>query len=187
MDLTTQPMWDNSVRYLLVLMELQSRGGVHVAVTASPKLAWVKQREARGRPLRQGGTVRSRSWHVRSSAAFTPTTDSPRRSGLLLDVEADVEAGPVRSGRSWSRPPAWLRSLQGTGCPMVLPSTPPGIKREETPLPPGHSECPEELAGWGFRGARGRQRSSSGRQSRLGRSRRASEMGRTRMGSKWAG
>ena len=36
MDLTTQPLWNYSVRYVLVLMELQSRRVVHVGVTASP-------------------------------------------------------------------------------------------------------------------------------------------------------
>ena len=44
MDLTTQPLWNYSVRYVLVLMELRSRRVVHVAVTASPTLAWLKQR-----------------------------------------------------------------------------------------------------------------------------------------------
>jgi putative transposase len=44
MDLTTQPPWDYSVRYVLVLLELRSRRVVHVAVTASPTLAWLKQR-----------------------------------------------------------------------------------------------------------------------------------------------
>jgi hypothetical protein len=43
MDLTTQPLWDYSVRYVLVLMELRSRRVVQVAVMASPTLAWVKQ------------------------------------------------------------------------------------------------------------------------------------------------
>lgn len=39
MDLTAQPLWDYSVRCVLVFMELRSRGVVHVAVTASPTLA----------------------------------------------------------------------------------------------------------------------------------------------------
>lgn len=43
MDLTTRPSWNYSVRYVLVLMELQSRRVVHVAVTASPTLAWVNK------------------------------------------------------------------------------------------------------------------------------------------------
>ena len=51
MDLTTQPMWNHSVRYVLVLMELQSRRVVHVAVTASPTLAWVKQRIREATPF----------------------------------------------------------------------------------------------------------------------------------------
>jgi hypothetical protein len=44
MELTTQPLWDYSARYVLVLMELRNRRIVHVAVTASPTLAWLKQR-----------------------------------------------------------------------------------------------------------------------------------------------
>ncbi len=43
MDLTTHPLWNYSVRCVLVLMELRSRRVVHVAVTASPTLAWLKQ------------------------------------------------------------------------------------------------------------------------------------------------
>jgi transposase InsO family protein len=43
MDLTTHPLWNYSVRYVLVLMELRSRRVVHVAVTASPTLARLKQ------------------------------------------------------------------------------------------------------------------------------------------------
>ena len=44
MDLTTQPLWNYSVRYVLVLMELRNRRIVHVAVTTSPTLTWLKQR-----------------------------------------------------------------------------------------------------------------------------------------------
>ena len=36
MDLTTQPLWNYSVRYVLVLMEVQSRRVVQGAATASP-------------------------------------------------------------------------------------------------------------------------------------------------------
>jgi len=51
MDLTTQPLWDYSVRYVLVIMELRSRRVVHLAVTASPILAWVKQRLREATPF----------------------------------------------------------------------------------------------------------------------------------------
>ena len=51
MDLTTQPLWNYSVRYVLVLMELRSRRVVHVAVTASPTLAWLKQRIREATPF----------------------------------------------------------------------------------------------------------------------------------------
>jgi transposase InsO family protein len=51
MDLTTQPLWDYSVRYVLVLMEMRSRRIVHVAVTASPTLAWLKQRIREATPF----------------------------------------------------------------------------------------------------------------------------------------
>jgi putative transposase len=51
MDLTTQPLWNYSVRYVLVLMELRSRRVVHVAVTASPTLTWVKQQVREATPF----------------------------------------------------------------------------------------------------------------------------------------
>ncbi len=51
LDLTTQPLWNYSVRCVLVLMELRSRRVVHVAVTASPTLAWVKQRIREATPF----------------------------------------------------------------------------------------------------------------------------------------
>jgi len=51
MDLTTQPLWNYSVRYVLVLMELGSRRVVHVAVTASPTLPWVKQQVREATPF----------------------------------------------------------------------------------------------------------------------------------------
>jgi hypothetical protein len=54
MDLTTQPLWDYSVRYVLVFMELRSRRVVHVAVTASPTLAWLKQRIREATPFGSG-------------------------------------------------------------------------------------------------------------------------------------
>ena len=51
MDLTTQPLWNYSVRFVLVLMELRSRRVVRVAVTASPALAWLKQRIREATPF----------------------------------------------------------------------------------------------------------------------------------------
>lgn len=51
MDLTTQHLWNYSVRYVHVLMELRSRRVVHVAVTASPTLAWVKQQIRQATPF----------------------------------------------------------------------------------------------------------------------------------------
>jgi putative transposase len=51
LDLTTQPLWNYAQRYVLVLMELRSRRVVHVAVTASPTLAWVKQRIREATPF----------------------------------------------------------------------------------------------------------------------------------------
>ncbi len=51
MDLTTQPLWNYSMRYVLVLMELRSRRVVHVASTASPTLAWVKQQLREATPF----------------------------------------------------------------------------------------------------------------------------------------
>lgn len=54
MDLTTQPLWDYSVQYVLVLMELRNRRIVHVAVTASPTLTWLKQRIREATPFGSG-------------------------------------------------------------------------------------------------------------------------------------
>jgi len=51
MDLTTQPLWNYSVRYVLVLMELRSRRVVHMAVTVSPTQAWLKQRIREATPF----------------------------------------------------------------------------------------------------------------------------------------
>jgi transposase InsO family protein len=51
MDMTTQPLWNYSVRYVLVLMELRSRRVVQVGVTASPTLAGVKQRIREATPF----------------------------------------------------------------------------------------------------------------------------------------
>ncbi len=51
MDLTTQALWNYSVRYVLVIMELRSRRVVHVAVTASPTLAWVKRQVREATPF----------------------------------------------------------------------------------------------------------------------------------------
>jgi len=42
-DFATQPLWDFSVHYVLVVLALDTRRVVHCAVTASPTLAWVKQ------------------------------------------------------------------------------------------------------------------------------------------------
>jgi putative transposase len=43
MDFTTHYLWDYTVLYILVVMELERRRVVHVAVTSSPTLPWVKQ------------------------------------------------------------------------------------------------------------------------------------------------
>jgi hypothetical protein len=51
MDPTTQPLWDYSVRYVLILMELRNRRMVPVAVTASPTLPWVKRRIREAAPF----------------------------------------------------------------------------------------------------------------------------------------
>ena len=43
LDFTTQIMWDFSVCYVLVIIELKTRTVVHVNVTRAPSLSWVKQ------------------------------------------------------------------------------------------------------------------------------------------------
>jgi len=42
-DFVTQPLWDFSVHYVLVVLALDTRRVVHCAATTSPTLAWVKQ------------------------------------------------------------------------------------------------------------------------------------------------
>ena len=43
MDFTTHYLWDYTVLYILVIIELERRRVVHVAVTSSPTLPWVKK------------------------------------------------------------------------------------------------------------------------------------------------
>ena len=43
LDFTTQFLWSYSARYVLVIMALHNRRVVHIAVTDSPTLDWVKQ------------------------------------------------------------------------------------------------------------------------------------------------
>ncbi len=43
LDFTVQHLWNYSARYILIILALHSRRVVHVAVTASPTLDWVKQ------------------------------------------------------------------------------------------------------------------------------------------------
>jgi hypothetical protein len=43
MDFTTQFLWNYTICYVLVIMRLDTRQIVHIAVTPSPTLAWVKQ------------------------------------------------------------------------------------------------------------------------------------------------
>ncbi len=43
LDFTTQFLWDYSLSYVLVIMAIDSRRIVHVAVTRHPTLDWVKQ------------------------------------------------------------------------------------------------------------------------------------------------
>ena len=49
-DFTTQILWDFSARYVFVVMALGTREVVHVAVTAAPTLAWVKQQVRHATP-----------------------------------------------------------------------------------------------------------------------------------------
>ncbi len=43
MDMTTRDLWNYSTRYVLVLMAIDTRRIVHVAVTAHPTIDWVQQ------------------------------------------------------------------------------------------------------------------------------------------------
>ena len=42
-DFTTQPLWNYAVSYVFVVMTLDTREVIHVAVTSNPTLDWVKQ------------------------------------------------------------------------------------------------------------------------------------------------
>ena len=72
--LATQPLWCFSLRYVLVVLAIDSRRIVHVAVTQSPTLAWVKQqlREAAG-----CGGGRFDSFRTTTTASTASTAAGP--------------------------------------------------------------------------------------------------------------
>jgi transposase InsO family protein len=92
MDLTTQPLWNYSVRYVLVLMELRSRRVVHVAVTASPTLAWVKQRIREATPF---GSVPRFLVHDNDGVFGQFGRRRPGRSGRSYRSALDLWLGEV--------------------------------------------------------------------------------------------
>ena len=49
-DLVTQVLWNFEMHFILVVLALDTRRVVHVAVTASPSLAWVKQQLTQATP-----------------------------------------------------------------------------------------------------------------------------------------
>lgn len=53
MDFTTQVLWDFTSRHVLVIMKLETREIVHMGITASPTLAWVKQQVREATPWDQ--------------------------------------------------------------------------------------------------------------------------------------
>ena len=54
MDFTTQILWNYATRHVLVIMLLKTRGVVHVGVTATPTLDWVKQQIREATPWNNG-------------------------------------------------------------------------------------------------------------------------------------
>ncbi|MFC1662512.1 integrase, partial [Gemmatimonadota bacterium] len=92
MDLTTQPLWNYSVQYVLVLMELRSRKVVHVGVTASPTLAWVKQRIREATPF---GSVPRFLVHDNDGIFGQPGRRRPGKSGRLYRSALDLWLGEV--------------------------------------------------------------------------------------------
>lgn len=54
LDFTTQFLWNYASRHVLVIMALANREVVHVAVTANPTLAWVKQQIREATPWANG-------------------------------------------------------------------------------------------------------------------------------------
>ncbi len=92
MDLTTQPLWNYSMRYVLVLMELRSRRVVHVAVTASPTLAWVKQQVREATPF---GSVPRFLVHDNDGIFGQFGTRRPGKTGRSYPCSLDLWLGEV--------------------------------------------------------------------------------------------
>ena len=103
MDLTMQPLWNYSVRYVLVLMELRSRRVVHVAVTVSSTLAWVKQQVREATPF---GSVPRFLVHGNDGIFGQFGTRRPDSSEV-------PETGPIGSGRSYSCTRCRIRTWTG--------------------------------------------------------------------------
>ena len=92
MDLTTQPLWNYSVRYVLVLMEMGSRRVVHVAVTASPTLVWLKQRIREATPF---GSVPRFLVHDNDGIFGQFGRQRPGKSGKSYRSSLDLWLGEV--------------------------------------------------------------------------------------------
>ncbi len=114
MDLTTQALWDYSVRYVLVLMELRSRRVVLMAVTVSRTLAWLKQRIREATPfgsaprflvhdndgiLGQFGTRRPGKTGRSYAAPSRPTSPTTTKAGPIRELRAYRSAAQACRGR----------------------------------------------------------------------------------------
>ena len=175
MDLTTQPMWDHSVRYLLVLMELQSRGGVpeplHPFVGRPPS----SHRHGLHRLLQSGPTSSGdrRDPRVRTgkpegdpsgkgggpdqdhstSRARQPSPRLPTRrvAQVCSPTLGWPQSGLVVPGHAPQPGPA----LPGPRCPSRAPLDPEGIRSWNIRPAVSDTKSPDNLGGWIFRRARG--------------------------------
>ena len=75
MDFTTQVLWDFTSRHVLVIMKLETREIVHMGITASPTLAWVKQQVREATPW-----TSARDLSCTTTTASSGSTDSLKQA-----------------------------------------------------------------------------------------------------------
>ena len=112
----------NGCWYVLVLMGLRSRRVVHVGVTASPILAWVKQRIREATPF---GSVPRFLVHDNDGIFGQFGTCRPGKSGRLYRSALDLWLGEVLCTKGIPIP--WQRLRKSQGRP------PPHPPEEESP------------------------------------------------------
>jgi len=101
LDFATQHLWNFSVRHVLVVMALDTRRIVHVAVTKHPTLAWVKQQIREATPygdaprflLHDNDGIFGQFGKSRSEDEPGRYREEPRRHRCALDVWLDRVIG----------------------------------------------------------------------------------------------